>query len=179
MASVAAELNEFLMGVETKAYRMAEYAVGNADDAMDIVQDSMLILARKYAQRPSTEWRPLFFRIVQNKIRDCYRRRKSHNKLFAFFARTDDELEHVTERQPAPEHEQPENRTALDASADTIEEAVKALPLRQQQAFLLRNLEGLSVDETAAAMGCSAGSVKTHHSRAVARLRELLGDKYE
>ncbi|MEO1320043.1 MAG: sigma factor, partial [Pseudomonadota bacterium] len=84
--SPATEMNRFLMDVENRAFRMAELAVGNRDDAMDIVQDTMLTLARKYAKRPTTEWRPLFFRILQNRITDCYRRRASSNRLFSFFS---------------------------------------------------------------------------------------------
>ena len=149
--SAAAEMNRFLMDVENRAFRMAELAVGNRDDAMDIVQDTMLTLARKYARRPADEWRPLFFRILQNRITDCYRRRASTNRLFSFFSsfRSDD--------------------------GEAVERALAALPARQRQAFLLRSWEGLSVAETAAAMGCSEGSVKTHHSRAVGRLRDALG----
>lgn len=167
------------MSVETRAFRMAEYAVGNADDAMDIVQDSMMVLARKYAQRPATEWRPLFFRIVQNRIRDCYRRRKTHNRLFAMFTSiSDDEgnLTDIVERSPGREADQPEVRIALDASTEALDAAVKALPLRQQQVFLLRHVEGLSVEETAQAMGVSGGSVKTHLSRALSRLRDQLSE---
>ena len=128
---------------------------------------------------PSDEWRPLFFRIVQNKIRDCYRRRRSHGKVFALFGagRNDDgePLPDAGELAPAPVTDQPETRSEMATAGAAVSEALKALPPRQREAFLLRSYEGLSVAETAAAMDCSEGSVKTHHSRAVARLREQLG----
>ncbi|MEO0575921.1 MAG: RNA polymerase sigma factor [Pseudomonadota bacterium] len=184
MQSQTAQLNQFLIGVEKKAFKMAYYAVSDTDDAMDIVQDSMLMLARKYLQRPTTEWRPLFFRILQNKIKDCYRKRQSRGKLFSMFNRfrdEDDNEEDVVELHAAPETELPDAVLSQAMSAEAISDAVALLPLRQQQAFLLRSWEGLSVDETATAMSCSQGSVKTHHSRAVHKLRALLteGDKVD
>ena len=176
--SPATEMNRFLMDVENRAFRMAELAVGNRDDAMDIVQDTMLTLARKYAKRPTDEWRPLFFRILQNRITDCYRRRASSNRLFSFFSsfRNDEgETVDVAALQPTRASDEPEQRTVIDGASDEVERALAALPERQRQAFLLRSWEGMSVAETANAMKCSEGSVKTHYSRAVGRLREALG----
>ena len=176
--SAAAEMNRFLMDVENRAFRMAELAVGNRDDAMDIVQDTMLTLARKYARRPADEWRPLFFRILQNRITDCYRRRASSKRLFSFFSsfRNDEgEAVDIEQLQPARAADEPERRTLLDDAGDEVERALAALPARQREAFLLRSWEGMSVAETAQAMSCSEGSVKTHYSRAVGRLREALG----
>ncbi len=176
--SAAAEMNRFLMDVENRAFRMAELAVGNRDDAMDIVQDTMLTLARKYARRPADEWRPLFFRILQNRITDCYRRRASSNRLFSFFSsfRNDEgEAIDIGELQPTRTADEPDQRVLLDDAGDEVERALATLPARQREAFLLRSWEGMSVAETAAAMRCSEGSVKTHYSRAVGRLREALG----
>ena len=151
--SAAAEMNRFLMDVENRAFRMAELAVGNRDDAMDIVQDSMLTLARKYATRPTDEWRPLFFRILQNRITDCYRRRASSNKLFSFFSNfrnEDGEAVDVEALQPARAADEPERRNVLDDAGDEVERALAALPARQRQAFLLRSWEGLSVADGSA-----------------------------
>lgn len=176
--SAAAEMNRFLMDVENRAFRMAELAVGNRDDAMDIVQDTMLTLARKYARRPADEWRPLFFRILQNRITDCYRRRASSNRLFSFFSsfrNEEGEAIDVGELQPTRTADEPDQRVLLDDAGDEVERALATLPARQREAFLLRSWEGMSVAETAAAMSCSEGSVKTHYSRAVGRLREALG----
>ncbi len=181
MSAIAAQMNQFLMDVEKKAFRMAQLAVSNPEDAMDIVQDSMLILARKYAKRPATEWPPLFFRILQNRIRDCYRRRASHNRVFSLFSAfrgDDDDALDIGQLHPSPEVTQPEARSALDGATAEVERALVTLPLRQRQAFLLRSWEGLSVAETATAMDCSEGSVKTHYSRAVHKLRDVLGDHW-
>ncbi|MEL6366965.1 MAG: RNA polymerase sigma factor [Pseudomonadota bacterium] len=180
MDNSALALNEFLRDVEQSAYRMALLAVSHREDALDLVQDSMMTLARKYAERPTEEWRPLFFRILQNRIRDCYRRRKSRGKVFSLFGgRTheDDPTPSLEEIAEAPRADNPEVRSELDTSRHAIETALQSLPIRQREAFLLRSWQGLSVAETAVVMECSEGSVKTHLSRAIKRLRELLGDE--
>lgn len=181
MSTVAAELNQFLMSVERKAFAMANIALGNSDDAMDVVQDSMLKLAKRYSKRPPAEWRPLFFRILKNAIRDCYRRRASFAKRFSFFGslgRDKDDTQDVSDWSAGLASDQPEVRQQLDSATEQAAIAVRALPARQREAFLLRSWEGLSVAETAVAMSCSEGSVKTHHSRAVHRLREVLGEHW-
>jgi RNA polymerase sigma-70 factor (ECF subfamily) len=170
-------LDQFLASVEKRAFRIARIAVRHDDDALDIVQDAMLQLARRYAQRPSEEWRPLFYRILQNRIRDCQRRRKVRAGVMAWLPwRSHDEpevdvIETVADTAPQPSHQ------AITGEAlQVLEQALAALPQRQQQAFMLRNFEELDVAATAVAMGCSAGSVKTHYSRAVHTLRERLGE---
>ncbi|MEM7765433.1 MAG: RNA polymerase sigma factor [Pseudomonadota bacterium] len=181
MDNTAAQLNQFLMDVERKAFAMAKLSLGNADDALDVVQDSMMKLAKRYAKRSPTEWRPLFFRILKNAIRDHYRRRASFTKRFTLMSglfRKDEEVSDVTEWHPGRETDQPEVRQQLDSVTAQAEAAVSGLPDRQREAFLLRSWEGLSVAETAKAMACSEGSVKTHHSRAVHRLREVLGEHW-
>jgi len=173
------ELDRFLLDVEKRAFRIARIAVRHDDDALDIVQDSMLQLARRYGQRSSEEWRPLFFRILQNRIRDCLRRRKVRSKLLGWLpSRADDAddadpYEAVADGAPLPVQ-----RLATDQAMQKLEHALFELPARQQEAFMLRNFEGLDVAETAQAMGCSEGSVKTHYSRAVHTLRERLGDSW-
>jgi RNA polymerase sigma-70 factor (ECF subfamily) len=172
------ELEGFLADVERRAFRIAQIAVRNAEDALDIVQDAMMQLARRYAQRPSEEWRPLFYRILRNKIRDCRRRHAVRARIMAWLPSRHDEadeapdpLENVQSRELSPGE-----RVQVNEAMRALEVAVAELPQRQQQAFLLRSLEGLDVAETAAAMGCSAGSVKTHYFRAVQTLRERLGE---
>ncbi|MEN7344330.1 MAG: sigma-70 family RNA polymerase sigma factor, partial [Pseudomonadota bacterium] len=133
------------------------------------------------AKRPSEEWRPLFFRILKNAIRDHYRRRGSFLKRFSLMSglrASDDSAEDLTEWQPGRATDQPEVRGQLNAATEEAEAAVRQLPERQREAFLLRSWEGLSVAETAVAMSCSEGSVKTHHSRAIHRLREILGEHW-
>jgi RNA polymerase sigma-70 factor (ECF subfamily) len=160
---------------------MARLAVGNVDDALDIVQDSMTALVQKYADRSEVEWPPLFYRILQSRIRDFYRRSKVRNRWRVWLDRfrAADEPGHcesVLEAQPDPAAMTPEQSVDQEQSLQAIEQALSALPQRQQQAFLLRAWQGLDTAETAFAMGCSEGSVKTHYSRAVHRLRELLQD---
>ncbi len=172
----SAALNQFLTNVERRAYRMAQIATRHPDDALDIVQDAMLTLVKHYACKPETEWGPLFHRIMQNRIRDWYRRQKVRNYLTSWFS--GDEDDDPIQTLAAPENHSPEAQVNNEAMIDQLEQALQDLPLRQQQTFLLRVWEGLDVNETASAMGISGGSVKTHYSRAVHCLRKKLGDYY-
>jgi RNA polymerase sigma-70 factor, ECF subfamily len=173
------ELDKFLGEIERRAFRMAQVALRDPDDAMDAVQDAMLKLARNYAARPSTEWRPLFYRILENGIRDLQRRRSVRNRFMVWLPgpkedpdnEAQDPLDTVADGgTPVPE------RLMQDEAMEKLESSLRELPARQREAFMLRNFEGLDVAETASAMGCSEGSVKTHYSRAVHTLREQLGE---
>jgi RNA polymerase sigma-70 factor (ECF subfamily) len=173
-------LNQFLASVELKAFKIAQAALRHQDDALDAVQDAMLQLARAYADRPHEEWKPLFYRILENRIRDMQRRRTVRGRVIAWLPfRGEDEDEEPDPIAQAPSTEpQPLKRLELDEAMGALEKALGELPRRQQQAFMLRTLEGLDVAETATAMGCSQGSVKTHYFRAVQTLRAQLGDLY-
>jgi len=155
---------------------MAQFATGNRDEALDIVQDAMLALARHYSRRDAEEWGPLFHRILQSRIRDWYRRRRTQNRWLAWLGANDDNDEDPLAALPDPAARRPEEQLGHTRAGTALEAALGALPLRQQQAFLLRAWEGLDVAATAAAMGCSQGSVKTHYSRAVHTLRDQLED---
>jgi RNA polymerase sigma-70 factor (ECF subfamily) len=173
-------LNQFLAGVELKAFKIAQAALRHEDDALDAVQDAMLQLVRAYAERPAEEWKPLFYRILENRIRDLQRRRTVRGRVIAwlpFRGDDDDDEPDPIAQAPSPEP-QPPRRLELDQAVTALEKALGELPRRQQQAFLLRALEGLDVAETAAAMGCSQGSVKTHYFRALQALRAQLGELY-
>jgi len=173
-------LNQFLAGVELKAFKIAQAGLRHEDDAHDAVQDAMLQLARACADRPPEEWRPLFYRILENRIRDMQRRRTVRGRVIAWLPfrgdEDEDELDPIAQA-PSPEP-QPAQRLELEQAIGALERALGELPRRQQQAFLLRALEGLDVAATALAMGCSQGSVKTHYFRAVQALRAQLGDLY-
>ncbi|MES1195809.1 MAG: RNA polymerase sigma factor, partial [Steroidobacter sp.] len=174
-------LDKFLASVEKRAFQMARMAIRDADEAMDIVQDAMIKLASNYASRPSQEWRPLFYRILNNRIRDWQRRRVVRNKLFGWLPGTflDEEEESGDPYQDVPETAHgPTEQLMLNDAMVTLQAALRELPARQQQAFCLRNFEGLDVAQTAVAMRCSEGSVKTHYSRAVHTLRERLGETW-
>lgn len=179
---VARDMDRFLAGVEQSAFRIARYHLGDEDEALDVVQDAMIRLVRRYAKRPSDEWKPLFFRILQNRVRDIQRKRTVRARVMGFLPGSfaDDE-QHQDPLQQAPDRDAPGpgKQLALDGAMLQLERAVNDLPARQKEAFLLRTLESLSVEETAKAMGCSGGSVKTHYSRAVHRLREELGEHWD
>lgn len=168
-------MDEFLADNERRAYRMALIATGKREDALEIVQDAMFKLVRKYAERESAEWPPLFHRIVQSTIRDWYRRSKVKNSLRLFFSAThEDESSDDMDSFKNASQAEPDKALTQQQTMQMLDKALHQLPLRQQQAFLLRQWEGLNVAETAAAMGCSEGSVKTHTSRAIATLRQQL-----
>ena len=173
------ELEKFLAEIERRAFRMAQVALRDPDDALDVVQDAMLKLARNYAARPSAEWRPLFYRILENGIRDLQRRRSVRKRFMTWLpgpkedpeGEAQDPLDNVADSAPAiPE------ALMQGQAMQQLEQSLRNLPARQREAFMLRNFEGLDVAETAAAMGCSEGSVKTHYSRAVHTLRDQLGE---
>jgi RNA polymerase sigma-70 factor (ECF subfamily) len=175
----SSRLNQFLASVELKAFRIAQAALRHEDDALDVVQDAMLQLARAYGDRPAEEWKPLFYRILENRIRDTQRRRMVRGRVMAWlpFRKGDEEEDLPDPIEQAESHEpSPGRKLELSEAMQALEMALQALPNRQQQAFLLRNLEGLDVAETAMAMGCSEGSVKTHYFRALQTLRARLGD---
>jgi len=175
----ATTLDRFLASVERRAFRIAQMAVRDRDDALDIVQGAMLRLARSYAGRPSAEWRPLFYRILYNGIRDFQRRRSVRSRIFGFLPGNWDEGEESTAdpfERVAGDGPDPLRQLIADEAMQKLESAVRQLPARQQQAFAMRCLEGLDVAETATAMGCSEGSVKTHYFRALQALRAQLGE---
>jgi len=183
----SAALDQFLASVERRAYRMAIIATSNHEDALDIVQDSMLRLAKRYAGYDAEQWGPLFHRIVQSVIRDWYRRAAVRNR-FRFFLgqknQRDQGGETAAEEDPIEAHfatAEPEPGAQLQQqqAIRQLDAALHRLPLRQQQVFLLRQWEGLSVRDTAQAMGCGEGSVKTHFSRALKALREQLQDYWQ
>ncbi|MEW6645776.1 MAG: RNA polymerase sigma factor [Pseudomonadota bacterium] len=170
-------MNRFLAGVEGRAFRIAWFATGNRDDALELVQEAMLALVQRYAERPAVEWPPLFHTILQSRIRDWYRRSRVRSRLFGWFGGRRDEEDDALESVPAAARDEPEQRLAGQQTLNAIERAVRRLPLRQQQAFLLRAWEGLDTAQTAAAMGISEGSVKTHYSRALQALRGELEEQ--
>lgn len=172
----SAELNQFLVTVERRAFRMALYAVGETEDALDVVQEAMLVFVRNYRSRPTGEWQVLFHRTLQSRITDSYRRAAVRNRFRTWFglgSREDGDSDPIEEL-PDIDGQSPVALLERKGLGKAIGEAVAALPLRQQQAFMLRSWEGLDVAETASVMGCSEGSVKTHYFRAVHALRELL-----
>jgi RNA polymerase sigma-70 factor (ECF subfamily) len=174
------QLNQFLAEVERRALRIAEIAVRDRDEAMDLVQNAMIKLVNNYASRPQAEWTPLFYRILQNGVRDWHRRQKVKNRVMVWFGRGKGDNDEYDVVASAPDHagRSPEQELQTGQAMQTLERAVHALPGRQREAFMLRTFEGLDVAGTAVAMGCSEGSVKTHYSRAVHTLRDKLGEHW-
>jgi RNA polymerase sigma-70 factor (ECF subfamily) len=160
------------------------FAIRNEETALDIVQDAMMRLAEKYGDRPVSEWPMLFQRILQNAIRDSYRRSKVRSlwtTLLSSLSPNDDEendpLETIAAEHESEGLETPHRRLERSQLIGVIEKEIEKLPPRQREAFLMRYWEEMDIAETAAAMGCSEGSVKTHCSRATHTLAAALGAK--
>ena len=173
-------LDGFLASVQRRAFAMARAAAGNTDDAMDVVQDSMLQLVKSYADRDAEEWRKLFYRILNNKLNDLFRRRKlrqrfggilpgSHSPSSVDAESVADPFDKIAAADGDPAIHLQRERTIT-----SLHLHISRLP-RRQRAFMLRCWEGFSTIETASTMGCSEGSVKTHYSRALNALRSQLG----
>jgi RNA polymerase sigma-70 factor (ECF subfamily) len=179
------ELSDFLKSVEKRAFKRSVYHVRNTENALDIVQDSMMKLAEHYGDKPAAELPMLFQRILVNCTYDWFRRQKPHNALFSNMSDFEsvgadgefDLLEALNVESHSDQTESAENTTQRAQTLREIEIEVQALPSRQREAFLLRYWEELDVAETAAVMGCSQGSVKTHCSRAVQALGKALSAK--
>ena len=172
---VAATIEAFLASVERRAWRVAEIALRDPDEALDAVQDAMLRLVKHYSGKPAAEWPPLFWGILRRRVTDLQRRRTVRNRIMVWMghAVTDDD-EELPAWEPPDLGPDPARALAARQAHAAMSKAIRALPRRQQQAFMLRVLEGLDVADTAKAMGCTAGSVKTHLSRAMDALRTKL-----
>ncbi|EGJ12479.1 MULTISPECIES: RNA polymerase sigma factor [Rubrivivax] len=176
------ELSDFLKSVERRAFKRAAFAVRDEDAALDIVQDSMIRLAEKYAERPAAEFPMLFQRILSNATMDWFRRQKVRNAVIQNLSDFEGEdgdgdfdlLETLQVVEDTLGTESAAESVSRDQILRLIEHEVAGLPDRQREAFLLRYWEEFDVAETAAAMGCSEGSVKTHCSRAVHSLAKAL-----
>jgi RNA polymerase sigma-70 factor (ECF subfamily) len=170
-----ATLNAFLAQIERRAFRMAELQLGHREDAMDAVQDAMLRLVKHYRDKPADEWAPLFWGILRRRVVDLQRRRKVRSIVVGWLGGGhDSDGDDLPSWDPADRGPGPLDRLQDAQSYQDMAAAVKKLPQRQREAFMLRVLEGLDVAETARAMGCSEGSVKTHLSRAMHHLRVQL-----
>lgn len=178
-------MSDFLASVERRAFKQAVFSVQDEEAALDIVQDSMMRLAEKYADRPPGELPMLFQRILQNAIRDHFRRSKVRSTWTTLLSNLgmggdDDDADPLETLEVADSANVPVSPAAQLEQSEVmaaIEDAVKALPDRQREAFMLRYWEELDVSETAKVMGCSEGSVKTHCSRATHALAKVLKAK--
>jgi RNA polymerase sigma factor (sigma-70 family) len=180
------ELSDFLESVERRAFKQALYAVRKDESALDIVQDAMIKLAEKYGDKPAAELPLLFQRILQNTIRDFFRREKVRGTWISLFSsfvqrREDNEdldlLDSYESEEDTGIFESSEDKVGRDQILAAIDEEIQKLPSRQREAFLMRYWHDMDVAETAAAMGCSEGSVKTHCSRATNTLAHALRAK--
>lgn len=179
------ELSDFLKSVEKRAFKRSLFHVRNTESALDIVQDSMLKLAEHYGDKPAGELPMLFQRILSNCTLDWFRRQKTRGALFVNMGEFEgngedgsfDLLETLQILDDSQRTESAEDSTRRAQILHQIEAQIQELPGRQREAFLMRYWEEMDVAETAAAMGCSEGSVKTHCSRAVQALSKALRER--
>ena len=179
------ELSDFLKSIEKRAFKRTVYTVRDEDAALDIVQDAMIRLAEKYADRPAAELPLVFPRILSNATMDWFRRQRVRNAVMQnmseFESDADGEdfdlLESLEAAVGTPGADSAADEVSRAQTLLAIEQEIQTLPARQREAFLLRYWEELDVAETALAMGCSEGSVKTHCSRAVHALAKALRSK--
>lgn len=175
-STAESRLKNFMQDVTGRALVMMESATqGQHGIAMDLVQEAFIALHKSYAEKSTEEWYPLFYTTLNNKLQDWRRKEARRNQPFSFFKKVsldDDEVEFdnlVDESTPSP-------LEFLDqaVTAEEIQEAIAKLPMRQQQAFMLRAWEGFDTQTTAQIMNCTEGSVKTHYHRAIQGLRASL-----
>ena len=175
-STVEQRLRFFIQDVTGRALVMMENATqGHNGIAMDLVQEAFISLHKSYADKSTDEWYPLFYTILNNKLQDWRRKEARRASPFSLFRKVDldsdeDEvMDIVDESTPNPLH-----FLAQDVTVEEIQEAIGRLPVRQQQAFMLRAWEGFDTQTTASIMNCSEGSVKTHYHRAIQGLRATL-----
>jgi RNA polymerase sigma-70 factor (ECF subfamily) len=180
------ELSDFLESIERRAFKQAVYATRDDDSALDIVQDAMFKLAEKYPDKPAAELPLLFQRILRNVIHDHFRRLKVRNLWTTLLSALQPGDDGDADRDPLDSMEiDGDSRTGESAAQlverDQVLRAIDAeivkLPPRQREAFVMRYWQEMDVAETAIAMGCSEGSVKTHCSRATHALAAALKAK--
>jgi RNA polymerase sigma-70 factor, ECF subfamily len=177
------ELSDFLAKAETKAFKRTAYLTKDDEAALDIVQDSMFKLIEKYSNKPVAELPFLFQKILSNMTMDWFRKRKTEQNVILssdFFSDSDEDNDSIDILENIADVEQNSDSFSVLNQKETlhiIEEAIHTLPARQQEAFMLRYWEDMSVSETAQIMNCSEGSVKTHCSRATQALAQILKNK--
>lgn len=171
-------LEEFLKYIEQRAFHMARLSTRQIDDAHDIVQEAMYKLIEKYAHKQPLDWKPLFFTILNSKITDYYRRNSIKDKVFfkskAVTAEDDYYLDWESYSATASGTSEPDVQFLQQRNIHELSRCIEQLSHRQKQAFMMRCWEGYSTQETANLMACSEGSVKTHYSRAISKLKNTL-----
>ncbi|WP_180117587.1 RNA polymerase sigma factor [Acinetobacter sp. YH12096] len=175
-STAESRLKNFMNEVTGRALVMMESAThGQHGIAMDLVQEAFISLHKAYAEKSTEEWYPLFYTILNNKLQDWRRKEARRSQPFSLFRKVsldDDDVE----IQDVVDESTPNPFDFLDqaVTAEEIQDAIAELPVRQQQAFMLRAWEGFDTHTTAEIMNCSEGSVKTHYHRAIQGLRTAL-----
>ncbi|MFK8013504.1 MAG: sigma-70 family RNA polymerase sigma factor [Marinicellaceae bacterium] len=171
------KLDKFLADCQKQAYSIAFFSIKNASDSLDVIQNTMIAFVKYYQKKPEDHWRPLFYKVLQNKINDHFRSTKKWYSLFV--APKDDDLEETPYMHGENQIDSTTQYFENGEMNENMSQAIAELPERQRQAVIYRLWQGFSVKETANIMKVSQGSVKTHLSRALANLKGPLGELYE
>ena len=169
------KLDDFFRDCQKQAYSIAYLSVNNKADSLDVVQNTMIAFIKYYKNKPDDQWKPLFYRVLQNKINDHFRGKKS---WFQLFSQPSEHEEDAVSPLQGEDHETPTDSYRSGEIIDQVSEAISHLPERQKQVVVYRLWQGFSVKETAKIMKVSQGSIKTHLSRALSQLKGQLGDLY-
>lgn len=172
--SVQQKLDIFLRDQQKEAYAIALLNTRQPEDALDVVQEAMIAFVTAYQHKPQDQWKPLFYRILHNKMNDHHRKRK--HWLKHFFQGSDSDQ---VAAEQAAELPSPAARLITAEQGQALVEQISQLPVRQRQVIIYRHWQQLSVGETAAIMQISEGSVKTHLHRAMQQIQSLKGVEHE
>ena len=167
-------METFLRTVERKAYRIAYIGCSNREDALDLVQDTMCRFVDKYSNKPRDEWKALFYKILRNRINDHHRKQTLRKRWMFWLPEQEDDSRDPLDVLAVDQKNDPELQAQEYQMLVKIQQALRQLSLKQQQIFLFRAWEELSTRETAEAMGCSEGTVKTQYFRATRHLKKIL-----
>ena len=171
------QLNAFFSTEEKNAFRVVRFSIGNDEDALDIIQDAMIKFVSKYSDKTRADWKPLFYKIVQSKLIDFHRKKNFRSGIMRLLGSNPEEGYNEIDAIASPDAD-PVEKIKLSDALVKLDKALEALPARQQQVVLMRSWQGFNTQETAKIMQLSTGSVKTHYSRGLAKLKELLGDDW-
>ncbi|WDE08675.1 sigma-70 family RNA polymerase sigma factor [Thalassomonas viridans] len=170
-------LEAFLADIEKKAYHIAANATTTQADAQDLLQDSMIKLVVNYRDRPSNEWKPLFYSILKNKIRDRYRGLETSKNVFCKHASVQiEEMQTCQgEHHYGASYGIPEEDLLTTQRHSAVVQYLKQLTQQERDCLILRCWEGFSVIQTANIMNCSKSCVKANYAKAIAKLKKLMG----
>jgi RNA polymerase sigma-70 factor (ECF subfamily) len=176
-AEINHKLDLFFRECQKQAYSIVYINIKKKSDSLDVIQNTMIAFVKHYKLKPESQWRPLFFKVLQNKINDHFRANKKWMHLFV--SQSEEDRQEKNKQLKIAEKETPIKNFEANEIYKKVSQAISGLPERQKQVVIYRLWQGFSVYETANIMKVSQGSIKTHLSRALTNLKGQLGELYE